>query len=93
LAFFVPDMVQGRGYIAIVIVMLGKWNPAKVFFGSLLFGFALSLTSALQVAGVKISPDFILMMPYLVVLLTLVLFARTTALPAALCVPYERGQK
>jgi len=93
LAFFVPEMVQGRGYIAIVIVMLGKWNPAKVFFGSLLFGFALSLTSALQVVGVNISPDFILMMPYLVVLLTLVLFARTTALPAALCVPYERGQK
>ena len=27
LAFFVPDMIQGRGYIAIVVVMLGKWNP------------------------------------------------------------------
>jgi simple sugar transport system permease protein len=93
LAFFVPDMIQGRGYIAIVVVMLGKWNPVKVGLGALLFGFALSLTSALQVVGVKISPDFILMTPYLVVILTLILFARSTSLPAALCIPYARGQK
>ena len=93
LAFFVPDMVQGRGYIAIVVVMLGQWNPIKVFFGSLLFGFALSLTSALQVAGVKISPDFILTMPYIVVILTLIVIAKSTSLPAALCIPYKRGQK
>jgi simple sugar transport system permease protein len=73
--------------------MLGKWNPAKVCFGGLLFGFALALTSALQVAGLKISPDFILMIPYLVVIVTLLLFARSTNLPSALCIPYERGNK
>ena len=93
LAFFVPNMIMGRGYIAIVVVMLGKWDPFKVFLGALLFGFSMSLTSALQVAGVKISPDFILMTPYLVVIATLLIFARSTNLPAALCVPYVRGQK
>ena len=93
LAFFVPEMNMGRGYIAIVVVMLGKWNPIKVCFGGLLFGFALALTSALQVAGLKISPDFILMIPYLVVIVTLLLFARSTNLPSALCIPYERGKK
>ena len=93
LAFFVPDMNMGRGYIAIVVVMLGKWNPVKVCLGGLLFGFALALTSSLQVAGIKISPDFILMMPYLVVIITLLLFARSTNLPSALCKPYERGKK
>ena len=93
LAFFVPNMVMGRGYIAIVVVMLGKWNPMKVCLGALLFGLALSLTSALQVAGVQISPDFILMTPYLVVIATLLIFARSTNLPAALCLPYERGHK
>jgi simple sugar transport system permease protein len=93
LAFFVPDMIMGRGYIAIVVVMLGKWNPVRVCFGGLLFGFALALTSALQVVGVNISPDFILMIPYLVVILTLLLFARSTNLPSALCVPYQREIK
>jgi ABC-type uncharacterized transport system permease subunit len=91
LAFFVPDMIMGRGYIAIVVVMLGKWNPAKVCFGGLLFGFALALTSALQVAGINVSPDFILMMPYLVVIVVLLLFARSTNLPSSLCIPYRRG--
>ena len=93
LAFFVPDMIMGRGYIAIVVVMLGKWNPAKVCFGGLLFGFALALTSALQVAGINLSPDFILMTPYVVVIVTLLLFARSTNLPPSLCIPYERGQR
>jgi simple sugar transport system permease protein len=86
-------MIMGRGYIAIVVVMLGKWNPARVCFGGLLFGFALALTSALQVAGIKISPDFILMTPYLVVIITLILFARSTNLPSALCIPYQRGNR
>ncbi len=92
LAFFVPDMNRGRGYIAIVVVMLGKWNPIKVCGGGLLFGFALALTSALQVAGINISPDFILMMPYLVVIVALLLFARSTNLPSSLCIPYKRGE-
>lgn len=90
LAFFVPDMNMGRGYIAIVVVMLGKWNPIKVCWGGLLFGFALALTSALQVAGINISPDFILMMPYLVVIVALLLFTRSTNLPSSLCIPYKR---
>ncbi|UCD78557.1 MAG: ABC transporter permease [Desulfobacterales bacterium] len=90
LAFFVPDMIMGRGYIAIVVVMMGKWNPAKVCFGGMLFGFALALTSALQVAGINVSPDFILMMPYLVVIAALLLFARSTSLPSSLCIPYKR---
>ena len=92
LAFFVPDMIMGRGYIAIVVVMMGKWNPAKICLGALLFGFALALTSALQVAGINISPDFILMTPYLVVIVALLLFARSTSLPSSLCIPYKRGE-
>jgi ABC-type uncharacterized transport system permease subunit len=92
LAFFVPDMIMGRGYIAIVVVMMGKWNPAKVCLGGMLFGFALALTSALQVAGINVSPDFILMMPYLVVIAALLLFARSTNLPSSLCIPYKRGE-
>ena len=92
LAFFVPDMNMGRGYIAIVVVMLGKWNPIKVCWGALLFGFALALTSALQVAGINISPDLILMIPYLVVIVALLLFTKSTDLPSSLCIPYKRGE-
>ncbi len=91
LAFFVPDMIMGRGYIAIVVVMLGKWNPIRVCWGGLLFGFAMALTSALQVAGLNISPDLILMTPYLAVIVVLLIFARSTNLPSSLGIPYKRG--
>jgi general nucleoside transport system permease protein len=91
LAFFVPDMIMGRGYIAIVVVMMGQWNPAKVCLGAMLFGLALALTSALQVAGMNVSPDFVLMMPYLAVIVALLLFARSASLPSSLCIPYKRG--
>ena len=90
LAFFVPDMIMGRGYIAIVVVMLGKWNPIRVCWGGLLFGFAMALTSALQVAGLNISPDLILMTPYLAVIVVLLIFARSTNLPSSLGIPYKR---
>ena len=93
LAFLVPDMVQGRGDIAIVIVMLGRGSPVRVFGFALLFGFAMSLTSALQVAGIRISPDLILLLPYLVVIASLVFIARSAALPASLCVPFKRGRQ
>jgi simple sugar transport system permease protein len=73
--------------------MLGKWNPVKVCCGGLLFGTALALTSALQIVGIKISSDLILMVPYVVVIVTLLLFARSTNLPSSLCIPYERGRK
>ena len=92
LAFFVPEMISGRGYIAIVVVMLGKWNPGYICWGGLLFGFALALTSALQVVGIGVSPDFILMLPYLVVIGALLLFARSASLPSSLSLPYRRGQ-
>ena len=92
LAFFVPEMISGRGYIAIVVVMLGKWNPAYICWGGLLFGFALALTSALQVVGIGVSPDFILMLPYLVVIGALLLFARSASLPSSLSLPYIRGR-
>lgn len=92
LAFFVPEMNMGRGYIAIVVVMLGKWNPANVCWGALLFGFALALTSALQIVGIDISPNFILMLPYLVVIGALLLFARSSNLPSSLSLPYNHGR-
>ncbi len=92
LAFFVPEMISGRGYIAIVVVMLGQWNPAYICWGGLLFGFALALTSALQVVGIGVSPDFILMLPYLVVIGALLLFARSASLPSSLSLPYIRGR-
>ncbi len=92
LSFFVNNMTLGRGFIAIAIVMLGKWNPYWVLLGAILFGVTQSLSSGLQVLGVDVRPEFILMLPYVAVVIALVFIARNTFLPSALGVPYRRGE-
>jgi simple sugar transport system permease protein len=93
LNFFVPGMTVGQGFIAIAIAMLGKWQPYRVFIGAVLFGILRSLANGLQIIGIDVQPEFILMLPYLGILVAMVLLAGRTSLPAALGVPYQRGQK
>jgi len=90
LSFFVNNMTQGRGFIAIAIVMLAKWNPAKIFYGAFLFGICQALTFGLQITGLNVPREFILMLPYVAVIVGLCIMARSTRLPGAFCVPYER---
>jgi len=90
---FVPFMTGGMGFIAIVVAMLARGRPVWVLIGSLLFGIALSIATALQLVGVQVSTDLINMLPFVVVILALALFARQSYLPAALALPFERGKR
>jgi ABC-type uncharacterized transport system permease subunit len=90
---FVPFMTGGLGFIAIVIAMLGRGRPIWVLIGSLLFGVALSIATALQLVGINISTDIVQMLPFVAVMLALALFARQSYLPAALGTPFVRGQR
>ena len=90
---FVPFMTGGKGFIAIVIAMLARGRPVWVLIGALLFGIALSITTALQLEGVQVSTDLINMLPFVVVIVALALFARQSYLPAALALPFERGKR
>jgi general nucleoside transport system permease protein len=86
---FVPFMTGGTGFIAIVIAMLSRGRPLLALLGAAVFGLALSLSTSLQLVGVKIPTDLVQMLPFLTVLAVLVVFARASYLPAALGVPFE----
>lgn len=90
---FIPFMTGGAGFIAIVLAMLARGRPLWVLIGALLFGASLSLTTALQVAGVNIPTDVIQMLPFAAVMAVLVIFGRRARLPAALGHAYERGAR
>ena len=90
---FVPFMTHGNGFIAIVLAMLARGHPLWVLFGATLFGVSLALTTALQVAGVNIPTDVVQMLPFAMVILVLILFARHSYLPPALGLPYHRGER
>ncbi len=90
---FIPFMTGGAGFIAIVLAMLARGRPVWVLIGALIFGAALSLTTALQVAGSNIPTDVIQMLPFAAVMVVLVVFGRKAKLPAALGMSYERGAR
>jgi len=90
---FVPFMTGGAGFIGIVLAMLARGKPVWVLFGAALFGSSLAMTTALQVAGINIPTDVVQMLPFAMVMLVLVVFARHSVLPPALGLPYVRGDR
>ena len=90
---FVPFITNGAGFLGVVLAMLARGRPSWVLLGALVFGLCLSLTTALQVAGINIPTDVIQMIPFLAVMAMLIAFGRKSSLPAALGVPYERGAR
>lgn len=73
---WVENMTQGRGYVAVALVIFAAWSPLLALAGSYLFGGALSLQLALQAQGVGVSPFLLSAVPYLVTLAVLVLVGR-----------------
>ncbi|TXH38954.1 MAG: ABC transporter permease [Rhodospirillaceae bacterium] len=90
---FVPFMTNGAGFIGIVLAMLARGRPVWVLLGAALFGISLAMTTALQVAGINIPTDVVQMLPFAMVMLVLVIFARHSVLPPALGLPYVRGER
>lgn len=89
---FIEGMSAGRGYIALAVVILGKWNPWGVLWGSLLFGGANSLQLLIQSTGNKISYDLVLMIPYVATVIAVISVSkRRVGSPSALGVPYKKS--
>ena len=90
---FHENLVAGRGWIAITLVILGRWSPVGVLGASLLFGSIEALQWRLQVLGLGIPSQFMLMLPYLLAIVVLVIVARKAGAPASLGLPYTREEK
>ncbi len=82
---FVENMSSGRGYIAIAIVVLGRWRPLTVAGAALLFGAANTLQSLFQTMGWQQVPyQLFLAVPYVLTLVVLAGASGRAAAPAAL---------
>lgn len=92
-AFFF-NMVNGRGWICVALVVFASWRPGKALLGALLFAFFDALQLRLQQAGESVLPyQVYLMLPYLLSILALVLVARRAAYPQALMKPYRKSER
>jgi len=87
---FAENMTAGRGFIALAIVIFGRWSPLGAVGAALLFAAAEGAQYSLQASlGSGYAPLF-LALPYIVTLLTLAGFAGATRAPAALGQDYEK---
>jgi len=88
---FGREMSGGQGFIALAVVILGRWQPLYVAASALLFGFAIILRIWANQVSPGIPTDFITMIPYLVTLIAVAGFAGKVRAPAADGQPYEKG--
>lgn len=103
---WIENMTAGWGWIAVGLVIFAAWDPWRAAFGAYLFG-AISRVvfdvQMLRIAGlprlakILLSPEFLRMMPYAVVIIILILASREAVrkrigAPAALGIPYTREE-
>ena len=70
------NMTQGRGFVAVAVVMFAARQPFKVAAGAYLFGAALALSPALQARGYGINQFALDAVPYVVTILVLILLGQ-----------------
>jgi ABC-type uncharacterized transport system permease subunit len=95
---FYFNMVNGRGWVCVALVVFASWRPGKALLGALLFAFFDALQLRLQQAGggvfgVELPYQLYLMLPYAMAIVALVAVARRAAYPQALMKPYRKGER
>ena len=92
-AFFF-NMVNGRGWVCVALVVFAGWRPGKALLGALMFGFFDALQLRLQQADSGGLPyQLYLMLPYALSIVALVVASRRASAPQALMKPYIPGER
>jgi len=86
---FERGMSANRGFTALAIMIFGRWRPLLAWAGALFFTFTSALASQLQFKQViDVPPQFINILPFVLVLVVLAVFSSRVRPPAAAGQPY-----
>jgi len=93
---WIENMVAGRGWIAIALVIFSMWDPIKALLGAYLFGAVIATTLRIQAIGAHVPIYILSMAPYIVTILVLVIITifenvrKKLGAPEALGLPFSR---
>lgn len=90
IGLFRDNIVSGQGFIALAIVIFGRWSPVKAMLAAFLFGAADALQLSLQLFENKLPPQLLLALPYLLTILAMSGVVGKSAQPGALTLPYRK---
>jgi simple sugar transport system permease protein len=88
---FVPNMTDGRGYIALAAMIFGKWTPLGAFIACLIFGLGEAIYANNSI--IHVSQYLLSMLPYLITLIVLAGLVGRSTPPAADGLPYVAGSE
>jgi general nucleoside transport system permease protein len=90
---FTDGMVKGRGWLAIALTFFGGWRPMNILYGSLFFSGIEVLSYKVQVTGIGIPYQFLLMLPYVATILVMVFTYKRSSIPGFLGQNYDREKR
>ena len=93
LGYFQEDIVSGKGYMALVAVILGRRNPLTILLSAMIIGFAESLQFSMQASGIPLPSQAFSMLPYVVAVIVLLFSIGKSQDPSALGIPYDRDKR
>jgi simple sugar transport system permease protein len=87
--------VAGLGFLAIAALIFGQWKPLGILAATLFFGVATTIANVSQVVPsfAAIPPLALKIFPYVVTLIALVIFSKSSQAPKSVGVPYEKGKR
>lgn len=90
---YADDIASGRGWLALMLVIFGRWRPWTIAAGALLFAYVEALQFQFGVTSKAIPPQFLRMLPYVLAIVVLVRVYGQAQAPAALTKPYDRESR
>jgi simple sugar transport system permease protein len=88
---FVPNMTDGRGYIALAAMIFGKWTPLGAFIACLIFGLGEAIYA--NNSTIHVSQYLLSMLPYIITLVVLAGVVGRSTPPAHDGIPYVPGSE
>jgi general nucleoside transport system permease protein len=87
--------VAGLGFLALASLIFGQWKPLGILGATFFFGFASTLANVSQVVPelAKIPGIVLKAFPYVVTLIALILFSKSSAAPRAAGQPFSHGKR
>jgi len=91
LGFFNSNITAGRGWVALALVIFGRWKPALIAAGAVLFGTLDALQFRFQTLDSAVPFEFFIALPFIVTLVALAVGSSGVRSPSALGQPFRRA--
>lgn len=84
------QIINGRGWVCIALIIFANWRPRMVLAGALIFGGVEALQLRFQTLGFDLPYELFLALPYVVTVIALTIAGRNVNVPSALLKAYRR---